>query len=75
MKKIRMNCAATLDETFADFLLSRRAKRLAGKTLESYSSQWKAVVRHLDKVFQSLHYTREPLIKSQEWSARDFVPN
>ena len=29
MKKIRMNCTATLDETFADFLLSRRAKGLA----------------------------------------------
>ena len=42
MKKIRMNCTATLDETFADFLLSRRAKGLAEKTLESYSSQWKA---------------------------------
>lgn len=48
MKKIRMNCTATLDETFADFLLSRRAKGLAEKTLESHSSQWKAVVRHLD---------------------------
>lgn len=48
MKKIRMNCTATLDETFADFLLSRRAKGLAVKTLESYSSQWKAVARHLD---------------------------
>ena len=43
-----MNCTATLDETFADFLLSRRAKGLAEKTLESYSSQWKAVARHLD---------------------------
>lgn len=42
MKKIRMNCTATLDETFADFLLSRRAKGLAEKTLESYSSQWRA---------------------------------
>lgn len=48
MKKIRMNCTATLDETFADFLLSRRAKGLAEKTLESYSSQWKAMARHLD---------------------------
>ena len=48
MKKIRMNCTATLDETFADFLLSRRAKGLAEKTLESYSSQWKAVARHLN---------------------------
>ena len=47
MKKIRMNCTATLDETFADFLLSRRAKGLAEKTLESYSSQWKAVAQHL----------------------------
>lgn len=48
MKKIRLNCTATLDETFADFLLSRRAKGLAEKTLESYSSQWKAVAQHLD---------------------------
>ena len=38
MKKIRMNCTATLDETFADFLLSRRAKGLAEKTLETYSN-------------------------------------
>ena len=48
MKKIRMNCTATSDETFADFLLSRRAKGLAEKALESYSSQWKAEARHLD---------------------------
>ena len=31
MKKIRMNKTATLDETFADFLLSRRAKGLGRK--------------------------------------------
>ena len=48
MKKIRMNCTATLDETFADFLLSAGQRGLRKKTLESYSSQWKAVARHLD---------------------------
>ena len=33
MKKIKLNCAATMEETFADFLTSRKAKGLADKTL------------------------------------------
>ena len=33
MKKIRMNCAAALDETFADFLLPRKAKGMADALL------------------------------------------
>lgn len=48
MKKIRMNCAATVEETFADFLTSRKAKGLADKTLQSYQQQFQAVARHLD---------------------------
>lgn len=28
MKKIKLNCAATMEETFSDFLTSRKAKGL-----------------------------------------------
>ena len=55
MKKIRMNCTATLDETFADFLLSRRAKGLAEKTLESYSDA------ELTALLKSPTFARQPL--------------
>ena len=48
MKKIKLNCAATVEETFADFLTSRKAKGLADKTLQSYEQQFRAVARHLD---------------------------
>ena len=30
MKKIKLNCAATMEETFADFLTSRKAKGFFG---------------------------------------------
>ena len=40
MKKIKLNCAATMEETFADFLTSRKAKGLADKTLQSYEQQF-----------------------------------
>ena len=43
-----MNCAATTEETFADFLTSCKAKGLADKTLQSYEQQFRAVARHLD---------------------------
>ena len=46
MKKIKLNCAATMEETFADFLTSRKAKGLADKTLQSYEQQFRAVARH-----------------------------
>ena len=48
MKKIKLNCAATVEETFSDFLTSRKAKGLADKTLQSYEQQFRAVARHLD---------------------------
>ena len=48
MKKMKLNCAATMEETFADFLTSRKAKGLADKTLQSYEQQFRAVARHLD---------------------------
>lgn len=30
MKKMKLNCAATMEETFADFLTSRKAKGFFG---------------------------------------------
>ena len=43
MKKIKLNCAATMEETFADFLTSRKAKGLADKTLQSYEQQFRSL--------------------------------
>ena len=48
MKKIKMNQAATMEETFKDFLTSRKIKGVAEKTLETYSSHLHAVSKHLD---------------------------
>ena len=62
MKKIRMNCTATLDETFADFLLSRRAKGLGKR-------RWKAIPPN-GKPWRST-WTREQTLqpsKRQIWT-------
>jgi integrase/recombinase XerD len=48
MGKIKLNVTATVEETFRDFIASRKAKGLADKTLVSYQSQFQAVARHLD---------------------------
>ena len=51
MKKIKLNCAATMEETFADFLTSRKAKGLADKTLQSYEQQFRAVARRSKNLY------------------------
>lgn len=48
MAKIKLQVGATIEETFKDFLISRKTKGLAEKTLQSYQSQFQAVARHLD---------------------------
>ena len=48
MAKIRLVVSATIEETFADFIVSRKTKGLAEKTLQSYQSQFQAVARHID---------------------------
>lgn len=48
MAKIKLQVSATIEETFQDFLISRKTKGLAEKTLQSYQSQFQAVARHLD---------------------------
>lgn len=48
MGKIKLNVTATVEETFKDFIISRKTKGLAEKTLVSYQSQFQAVARHLD---------------------------
>jgi integrase/recombinase XerD len=40
--------SATIEETFSDFIISRKTKGLAEKTLQSYQSQFQAVARHMD---------------------------
>ena len=48
MAKIKLVVSATIEETFSDFLISRKTKGLAEKTLQSYQSQFQAVARHMD---------------------------
>ena len=48
MAKIKLVVSATIEETFSDFIISKKAKGLAEKTLQSYQSQFGAVARHLD---------------------------
>ena len=48
MVKIKLVVSATIEETFSDFIISRKTKGLAEKTLQSYQSQFQAVARHMD---------------------------
>lgn len=48
MAKIKLAVSATIEETFSDFIISKKTKGLAEKTLQSYQSQFGAVARHLD---------------------------
>lgn len=48
MAKIKLVVSATIEETFKDFIISRKTKGLADKTLQSYQSQFQAVARHMD---------------------------
>ena len=48
MAKIKLAVSATIEETFAEFMISRKTKGLAEKTLQSYQSQFQAVARHMD---------------------------
>ncbi|MBE6785402.1 MAG: site-specific integrase [Ruminococcaceae bacterium] len=48
MEKIMLFSGAIIQETFDDFMLSRKTKGLADKTLESYQNQFKSVSKHLD---------------------------
>lgn len=47
MSRIKLNVSATVEELFREFLISRKAKGLADKTLTSYQSQFQAIARHL----------------------------
>lgn len=48
MAKIKLVVSATIEETFSDFIISKKTKGLADKTLQSYQSQFQAVARHMD---------------------------
>lgn len=48
MAKIKLIVSSTIEDTFQDFILSRKTKGLAEKTLQSYQSQFRAVAQHLD---------------------------
>ena len=48
MAKIKLVVSATIEEPFSDFIISKKTKGLAEKTLQSYQSQFQAVARHMD---------------------------
>ena len=48
MAKIKLVVSATIEETFSDFIISKKTKGLAEKTLQSYQAQFQVVARHLD---------------------------
>ena len=48
MAKIKLVVSATIEETFSDFIISKKTKGLTEKTLQSYQSQFQAVARHMD---------------------------
>lgn len=48
MAKIKLVVSATIEETFSDFIISKKTKGLAEKTLQSYQVQFQVVARHLD---------------------------
>lgn len=48
MTKIKMKHAATVEETFKDFLTSRKVKGLSEKTLKTYTFHLQAASKHLD---------------------------
>ena len=48
MAKIKLVVSATIEGTFSDFIISKKTKGLAEKTLQSYQSQFQAVARHMD---------------------------
>ena len=48
MAKIKLISSPSIAEIFQDFIVSRRTKGLADKTLQSYQSQFKAISRHLN---------------------------
>ena len=48
MAKSKLVVSATIEETFSDFIISKKTKGLAEKTLQSYQSQFQAVARHMD---------------------------
>ena len=48
MGKIEMNTGVSVEETFQDFIISRRSRGLADKTLQSYQSHFQAIARHLN---------------------------
>ena len=48
MAKIKLNLTESVEEIFAKFMLSRKIKGLAEKTLVSYQSQFQAIAKHLD---------------------------
>ena len=48
MTKITLYQGASIEETFKDFIISRKTKGLADKTIESYNYHFHAISRYLD---------------------------
>ena len=61
MAKIKLVVSASIEETFRDFMISRKSKGLAEKTLQSYQSQFRAIARHMDVTMEMSALKRSDL--------------
>lgn len=52
MAKIKLKTSENVAEIFGDFLISRKTKGVANKTLESYANHFHAISKHLDTTME-----------------------
>ena len=52
MAKIKLKTSENVAEIFGDFLISRKTKGVADKTLESYANHFHAISKHLDTTME-----------------------
>ncbi len=46
--KITMKKSVTFEDVFADFIMTRKAKGLSGKTITTYNQHFRAISKHID---------------------------
>ena len=60
-RKIVIQVSITMADTFADFLLSRKAKGLSEKTITTYKQHFAAIGKHLDTAIPIDELTKQDL--------------
>ena len=57
-KRISVKSSASVEEEIKRFLLSKKAKGLADKTLATYQQHFHAIGKHLDLIIQNIKQYR-----------------